>query len=132
MTPRNLNHFFKDMSVKALGEKRGSELVFKDLRDSYNEAILDSDVNEEIKNILMGHLRESAKANYSVSFGTIVRVYKENIFPRLAVNGWRLREKASEVDELRRAVEGFRKALASVEQENRSYKVRIDNLQEQV
>jgi len=34
MTPRNLNHFFKDMSVKALGENRGGQLVFKDLRDS--------------------------------------------------------------------------------------------------
>jgi|GEM_PF-2224933 len=132
MTPRNLNHFFKDMSVKTLGENRGGQLVFKDLRDSYNEAILDSDVNEEIKDILMGHLRESAKANYSVSFGTLVRTYREKIFPRLAVNGWRLKQEASKVDRLRVEVEGLKNALKQVEIENASYKTRIDNLQEQV
>jgi len=132
MTPRNLNHFFKDMSLKALGDNRGSQLVFKDLRDSYNEAILDSDVNEEIKDILMGHLRESAKANYSVSFGTLVRTYREKIFPKLAVNGWRLKQEASKVDRLRVDVEGLKNALSQVEGENASYKTRIDNLQEQV
>jgi integrase len=59
MTPRNLNTFFKELAIKALGLKRGNQLVFKDLRDSHNEAILDSDVNEEIKDTLMGHLREA-------------------------------------------------------------------------
>lgn len=132
MSPRNLNQYFKDMSIKALGETRGSQLVFKDLRDSYNETILDSNVNEEIKDTLMGHLRESAKANYSISMGTVVRTYREKIFPKLAVNGWRLRKKASEVDELRKAVEGLRDASTQVEQENSSYKVRIDNMQTQV
>ncbi|MCK4583423.1 tyrosine-type recombinase/integrase [Candidatus Bathyarchaeota archaeon] len=129
MSPRNLNQFFKDMSVKTLGETRGSQLVFKDLRDSYNEAILDSDVNEEIKDTLMGHLRESAKANYSISMGTMVRTYREKIFPRLAVNGWRLKQKASEVDKLAKAVEGLRDVLTQVERENTAYKTRIDNLQ---
>jgi len=132
MTPRNLNHFFKDMSVKALGENRGGQLVFKDLRDSYNEAILDSDVNEEIKDILMGHLRESAKANYSVSFGTLVRTYREKIFTRLAVNGWRLKQKASEVDRLVEKVQDLHNALTHLEGENASYKTRIDNLQKQM
>jgi integrase/FtsZ-binding cell division protein ZapB len=132
MTSRNLNAFFKELSVKALGENRGTELVFKDLRDSYNEAILDSDVNEEIKDTLMGHLRKSAKANYSISIGTLVRTYREKIFPRLAVNGWRLKQEASKVDRLRVEVEGLKNALKQVEGENASYKTRIDNLQEQV
>jgi len=132
MTPRNLNHFFKDMSVKALGESRGGQLVFKDLRDSYNEAMLDSDVNEEIKDILMGHLRESAKANYSVSFGTLVRTYREKIFLKLAVNGWRLKQEASKVDRLQVEVESLKQALKHVEGENASYKTRVDNLQKHV
>ncbi len=132
MSPRNLNQFFKDMSVKTLGETRGSQLVFKDLRDSYNEAILDSDVNEEIKDTLMGHLRESAKANYSISLGTLVRTYREKIFPKLAVNGWRLKQKASEVDKLAEAVEGLREALTQVERENTAYKTRVDNLQSEL
>ena len=132
MSPRNLNQYFKDMSVKTLGETRGSQLVFKDLRDSYNEAILDSNVNEEIKDTLMGHLRESAKANYSISLGTLVRTYREKIFPKLAVNGWRLKQKASEVDKLAQAVDKLRDALSQVERENTAYKTRVDNLQRQV
>ena len=89
-------------------------------------------MNEEIKDTLMGHLRESAKANYSISMGTMVRTCREKIFPKLAVNGWRLKQKASEVDELRKAVKEFRNALTQVEHENSSYKVRIDNMQTQV
>ena len=57
MNRRNLNFFFKELAIKALGKHRGGELTFKDLRDSFNEAILDSEVNEEIKDILMGYTR---------------------------------------------------------------------------
>ena len=73
MSNRNLNHFFKNHAVKALGEGHASKLVFKDLRDSYNEAILDSNVNEEIKDTLMGHVRESTKSSYSLSVASVVR-----------------------------------------------------------
>ena len=132
MNRRNLNYFFKDLAVKALGEHRGGELTFKDLRDSFNEAILDSEVNEEIKDILMGHVRPSAKGNYSFSTASIVRIYREQIFPKLAINGWALKEKASEVDVLKKTVDDLKNALSHVESENASYKTRVDNLQEQV
>ncbi len=129
MNRRNLNYFFKDLAVKALGEHRGGELTFKDLRDSFNEAILDSEVNEEIKDILMGHVRPSAKGNYSFSTASVVRIYREQIFPKLAINGWALKEKASEVDSLKEEVKRFREALNLVESENTAYKTRVDNLQ---
>jgi integrase len=129
MNRRNLNYFFKDLAIKALGETRGGELTFKDLRDSFNEAILDSEVNEEIKDILMGHVRPSAKGNYSFSTASVVRIYREQIFPKIAINGWALKEKASEVDQLRDEVKRFRKALNLVESENTAYKTRVDNLQ---
>ena len=129
MNRRNLNYFFKDLAVKALGETRGGELTFKDLRDSFNEAILDSEVNEEIKDILMGHVRPSAKGNYSFSTASVVRIYREQIFPKIAINGWALKEKASEVDQLRDEMKRFKQALDQVESENNAYKTRIDNLQ---
>lgn len=132
MSTRNLNHFFKNHAVKALGENRSSKLVFKDLRDSYNETILDSNVNEEIKDTLMGHLRESAKASYSLSIASVVRIYQEEIFPKLAVNGWSLKQKASEVDDLKKDLDALRGSLKQVESENNSYKTRIDNLQQDV
>jgi len=132
MSPRNLNHFFSNHSKKALGDNRSSKLVFKDLRDSYNEAILDSNVNEEIKDTLMGHLRESAKSSYSLSIASVVRIYQDEIFPKLAVNGWSLKQKASDVDRLVQVVEDLRDALSLVEKENNSYKTRVDNLQTQL
>jgi len=132
MNRRNLNYFFKDLAIKALGEHRGGELTFKDLRDSFNEAILDSEVNEEIKDILMGHVRPSAKGNYSFSTASVVRIYRDSIYPKLAINGWNLKRKASEVDEIKTVVQSLRDALTQVELENKSYKTRVDNLQEQV
>ena len=131
MVTRNLGHFFRNHAIKALGEVRGSQLVFKDLRDSYNETILDSNVNEEIKDTLMGHLRESAKASYSLSIASVVRIYREEIFPKLAVNGWRLEQKASKVDQLIVEIQELRSALTQVETENSGYKTRLDNLQNQ-
>jgi integrase len=132
MGTRNLNNFFKTHAIKALGQTRGNQLVFKDLRDSYNETILDSNVNEEIKDTLMGHLRESAKSSYSLSIASVVRIYQEEIYPKLAVNGWRLKQKASEVDELRKELENLRNALNQVESENSAYKVRLDNIKTQL
>ena len=132
MGTRNLNNFFKELAAKALGESRGSQLVFKDLRDSYNEAILDSNVNEEIKDTLMGHLRKGAKASYSLSIATVVRVYQEEIYPKLAVNGWNLKKKASEADKLKELVENLQSSLNQLETDNIAYRTRIDNLHEQV
>jgi len=132
MSTRNLNHFFKNHAVKALGEGRSAKLVFKDLRDSYNETILDSNVNEEIKDTLMWHLRESAKASYSLSIASVVRIYQEEIFPKLAVNGWSLKQKASEVDDLIKKVSGLDAALAQVELENAAFRTRVESLQTRV
>ena len=62
-------------------------------------------MNEEIKDTLMGHLRESAKSSYSLSVASVVRIYHEEIFPKLAVNGWSLKQKVSEVDDLVKSVD---------------------------
>jgi len=132
MTPRNLNTFFKEHAIKALGVKRGNQLVFKDLRDSYNEAILDSNVNEEIKDILMGHKRVSAKGNYSFSIASVVKIYREQIFPRIAVNGWGLKQKASERDVLKKEVIMLKEAILQLERTNTNYETRLDNLKEHV
>ena len=80
----------------------------------------------------MGHVRPSAKGNYSFSTASIVRIYREQIFPKLAINGWALKEKASEVDMLVKEVFELKNALAHVESENASYKTRVDNLHETV
>ncbi len=80
--------------------------------------VLVSSAREEIKDTLMGHLRESAKSSYSLSIASVVRIYHEEFFPKLAVNGWSLKQKASDVDRLVQVVEDLRDALGLVEKEN--------------
>ncbi|MBD3173347.1 hypothetical protein GF326_12855 [Candidatus Bathyarchaeota archaeon] len=82
--------------------------------------------------ILMGHARPSAKGNYSFSTASIVRIYREQIYPKLAINGWNLKQKAVKVESLAEKVEKLSKALTSLELENNSYKTRIDNMQTQL
>ena len=69
---------------------------------------------------------------FSFSTASIVRIYREQIFPKLAINGWALKEKVSEVDDLKKAVGELKNALAHVESENSSYKTRVDALQDTV
>ena len=71
-------------------------------------------------------------AVFSFSTASIVRIYREQIFPKLAINGWALKEKASEVDDLKKAVDELKNALTHVESENSAYKTRVDALQETV
>ena len=60
---------------------------------------------------------------------SVVRIYHEEIFPKLAVNGWSLKRKASEVDVLVKSVDDLKTALSQLEAENGVFKTRIDNLQ---
>ncbi len=116
---------FKDYAVKALGKMRGSSLVFKDLRQSYNEALLDANLNDEIKDVLMGHRRKGSKASYSVSSASISKVYQNDVFPSIALNGWLLKQQAEGYPELKQAI-------SQLETENHAYKLRVDGLQERI
>ena len=116
---------FRDYAIKALGEMRGSKMQFKDLRQSFNEAILDAQVQPEVKDVLLGHLRKGSKASYSISSASVSKIYQDKIFSKLAVNGWLLKQQADGYPELKQAIH-------QLEIENASYKTRIDSLQSQV
>jgi len=123
-----LNKRFNDLAEKALGKERASEITFKNLRDSYNEILLDSGIEQEIKDVLMMHKRTSAKSRYPVSVGTIIREFQEKVFPLISIDGWRLEGRAAKTEELTRRVVELEKALNQVEEENASYKTRINAL----
>lgn len=125
-----INMMWNRITEKALGGKRADQIRFKDLRDAFNTAIIDSEVAQEVKDRLMGHKLDSARGAYEYSEASIVRIYEEKIFPRLAINGWRQQRKASEVEELEIRVETLSYALNKVEEENTAYKTRLDNLQQ--
>jgi integrase len=125
MLKRNLPKLFKKRAIASLGETRGASLKFKDLRDAFNENLLDCNITAEVKDTLMGHLRESAKSSYSLAIASVVRIYREKVFPSIAVNGWTLKQQAKGYSELKLA-------LKQLETENIAYKKRIDGLHERI
>jgi len=129
---RHPNEWLKESAIKALGEKRGRQVMFKDLRDSFNDVIKSHDeIKQEIADRLMGHSPKGSRGEYYVSPTTIVESYRQ-VFPKLAVNGWNRKKQVVELDELTEKLDGLVSALNQVENENAAYKTRIDNLQGQV
>lgn len=96
---RHPNEWFKGSATKALGERRGKGIVFKDLRDSFNDVIKSHDeVKQEIADRLMGHSPKGSGGDYYVSPSTILDAYRL-VFPSLAVNGWNRKKQIAELDE---------------------------------
>ena len=84
---RHPNEWLRESAIKALGERRGSQVKFKDLRDSFNDVIKSNDdVKQEIADRLMGHSPKGSRGAYHVSPSTIVDSYRL-VFHSLAVNG---------------------------------------------
>lgn len=129
---RHPNEWLHASSEKALGERRGKQIMFKDLRDSFNDVIKSHDeLKQEIADRLMGHSPKGSRGEYYVSPTTIVESYRL-VFPKLAVNGWNRKKQVAELDELAEKVDDLVSALNQVENENNAYKTRIDNLQIQL
>ena len=74
--------------------------MFKDLRDSFNNAIKSHDgLKQEIADRLMGHALKGSRGEYYLDPMTIVESYRQ-VFPKLAVNGGNRKKQESELDEL--------------------------------
>jgi hypothetical protein len=72
--------------IESLAEKVAVKVNPKDFRDSFNEACLETDMKQEIKDSLMGHKRAGARGAYSVSRKAIIDAYKK-LFPKLSIDG---------------------------------------------
>jgi site-specific recombinase XerD len=80
----HINDRIKAIALKADIENV-NEFKVKDLRDSFNEACLESKINPELKDCLFGHKRSGAKEHYSVSQKAIIEAYK-TVFQIVSVN----------------------------------------------
>ncbi len=81
---RHPNEWLRESAIKALGERRGSQVKFKDLRDSFNDVIKShKEIKQEIADRLMGHSPKGSRGEYYVSSTTIVESYRL-VFPLLA------------------------------------------------
>jgi site-specific recombinase XerD len=81
---RTINDSIKSAVEKA-HPKRVSEWQTKNLRSSYNDALLRGNIQREVKDRMMGHKLESARSSYECSENTIREAYQK-AFKYLSIN----------------------------------------------
>jgi len=126
---KTISSNFKDVARIALGEKRGNQVTFKDLRDYYNSVLLTCDLPDQYKKVLFGHKPSGSEGSYEYSEADVMKNYIEKAFPKLSTDGWDSKVRASEMGQLNKKIDNLTEALTQVEKENITYKTRLNNLQ---
>lgn len=95
LSTRFLNEALQKIAEKALAPDRAQQFTTKSLRDSYNVALLESEITGEIKDILFGHQRLDARGKYAFTEEIIRQAYLK-AFKKLSINGFRQTKKQIE------------------------------------
>lgn len=85
LSTRFINDAMKSLCEKAHGKQLCKEFKTKNLRDSYNDALLRSEVKQEVKDLMFGHKRLGARGHYHCSPTTIKEAYSK-AFKYLSIN----------------------------------------------
>ena len=121
-----INERMKNLVRKALGEEKAKVFKAKNLRDAFNEALLEANLNGELKDCLFGHVRKGAKEHYSVSRKAIVEAYKK-VFPLISINEFKQAMKDKEM--LEKAIEDLSEKLTALETQNRVLREKLNNME---
>ena len=98
LSVRFINEAIKNLCRKAHGDKC-KLFKTKNLRSSYNDALLRAEIKQEIKDLMMGHKRAGARGHYECSPTTITQAY-EKAFKYLSVNhGMQARQDLQRMDD---------------------------------
>jgi integrase len=85
---RAINEAIKSLAERAFGKEKAKEFKTKALRSFYNSALLRAAIQpQEIKDLMFGHARQSARKRYDYDEETIVENYKK-VFEFLSINGF--------------------------------------------
>ena len=83
---RTINEAMKRVPEKTFGTEKAKEFKTKALRSLYNSALLRANIEpQELKDLLMGHERKGARANYDYDDVTIKEAYAK-AFEFLSIN----------------------------------------------
>ena len=94
----------KGLAEKTFGAEKAKKLKTKALRSFYNNALLRADIKSEVKDLMMGHARQSVRKHYDYDDVTIKEAYSR-AFEYLSVNGLQVRKDIKRVMEALRHVE---------------------------
>jgi hypothetical protein len=110
---RTINEAMKTLVSKAFGVERARVFKTKALRSAYNSALLRASIQpQELKDVLMGHQRGSARKNYAYDEATIKENYAK-AFQFLCVNGIQTKNDLAKLkEEMKAQTENFNKQKA--------------------
>ncbi|MCW4003440.1 MAG: site-specific integrase [Candidatus Bathyarchaeota archaeon] len=87
---RTINQTMKSLAEKTFGAEKAKDFKTKALRSFYNSALLRAEIQSEIKDLMMGHARQSARKHYDYDEITIKEAY-QRAFEHLSINGMQIR-----------------------------------------
>jgi site-specific recombinase XerD len=96
MTTRTINEAMKNLAERTFDTEKAKQFQTKALRSFYNSALLRANPTQEIKDVMMGHARLSARKHYSYDDVTIKENY-QSAFEHLSINGIQSREDLAEL-----------------------------------
>lgn len=86
LSVRFINEAIKKLAEKTFGEEKAKEFKTKSLRSAYNSSLLRAGVTpQEIKDVMMGHMRAGARKDYAFDEETI-RQWYQKAFRILSIN----------------------------------------------
>ncbi len=126
---RAIHEAMKSLVQKTFDEEKAKEFKTKNLRSSYNSALLRAEIQpQEIKDVLMGHKRRGARAHYSYDEITIKEAYAK-AFQYLTINGIQSRK---DIEEIRKSQFTQAKLITQLGEDNEKQKAEIDNQNERI
>lgn len=126
---RTINEAMKTLVSKAFGVEKARVFKTKALRSAYNSALLHANIQpQEIKDVMMGHQRLSARKAYSYDEATIKENYAR-AFQFLCVNGIQTKNDLAKLkDEFSKTKTEFADVIVKLTQENTQLKETIKEL----
>jgi hypothetical protein len=131
---RTIHKAIKGLAEKAFGAERGKEFKTKALRSFYNSALLRADIKSEVKDLMMGHARQSARKHYDYDEATIKEAY-QRAFEHLSINGIQTRIDIKRMMDALKNVEGtnifLQRQLDKMQDELGKQKTTTENVSEE-
>jgi integrase len=129
---RTIHQAMKGLAEKTFGAEKGKEFKTRALRSFYNSALLRADIKSEVKDLMMGHARQSARRHYDYDEITIKEAY-QRAFEFLSINGMQTRLDIKRVMEALKGVEAanivLQKQIERREKELNELKERIEGFE---
>jgi hypothetical protein len=131
---RTIHAAMKSLAEKAFGAEKGEQFKTKALRSFYNSALLRADIKSEVKDLMMGHARQSARKHYDYDEVTIKEAY-QRAFEYLSINGVQTRTDIKRLMEALKSVEGtnlfLQRQVEALQEDLECQKTTTENLSEE-